>query len=77
MRSTRKRPPIFATEIPGNQVPAISGMHQPVRLYDARAWRPGAIVIVEPNAFMIAAGASDRREPFGVDCWPCDCRSEE
>ena len=52
--------------VPCHEIPAIAGMDDAVRLNHARAGRAGAVVIVEPNSFMIAAGAGDQRQALRI-----------
>src|SRR5450755_2433268 len=59
--------PRLSAGVPGDEVPASSGIDEPVRLDVATAL--GAVVtsIVDPCLFLVSAGTGECREYVGVD----------
>ena len=65
-----KRPPVLAVAVPGEQVPAATGVDEAVRLHAACAGLAVAGLVVEAQLLVVAAGAGDGRERAGVDRRP-------
>src|SRR5215472_16239464 len=64
-----ERTPILAVQIPSHQVPAITGVHQPMWLNQTGAGRSGAIVVDEPNSVVVPAVGGENRQALSVDGW--------
>ena len=56
-----KSSPILPSDVPGNQIPAISRVDEAVRFDGSRAGGPAAVVVLEPNSFVVAACAGNHR----------------
>src|SRR5262249_13258287 len=62
-----KRAPILTVRVPGNQIPAASGIDESMRFHGAGARRAGIVPIAEAERFLIATGGRDRGERTSAD----------
>ena len=58
-------PPVAAAGVPGQQIPAVRGVHQPVRL-DVAGGDAAAALVAQPQLPLVPAGRRDRGQKFGV-----------
>lgn len=59
--------PVATFDVPADQIPALAGVYEPVRLYRADRGRPAVAEIVKAKLVLIAARAGNSDEGFRVD----------